>query len=254
MTATIEQRREGIRGRSLAIAVPVVTLGIVLTAILTVVLSVVGLVIGAAVTVVAAVVRVRTFGSSTDRRIVDAFTTRPAGAVPAAAGFCNLVAGLGASVGVDVADLRVLDDEGCNLLVVDDGAGGSVMMVTTGLLDALSRVELEGVVARALMQIRTGDAAVVVTELAMDRASDVKVVRNLIGGPSVLDDPDRDLMLDRDAVGITRYPPGLMGALDACRRRTTRVAGADPSTAPLWLADPSGHHGLDDRIEVLGLL
>lgn len=254
MTATIEQRREGIRGRSVAVAVPVVALGIVLTAILTVALSVVGLVIGTVVTAAATVVRVRTFGSSNDRRIVDAFASRPASTVPAAAGFCNLVAGLGASVGVDVADLRVVDDEGCNLLVVDDGKGGSVMMVTSGLLGALSRVELEGVVARALMQIRTGDAALVVAELAMDRAPDVKVIRNLFGGPSVLDDPDRDLMLDRDAVGITRYPPGLMGALDACRRGTTRVAGADPATAPLWLADPTGHRALDERIEVLGLL
>lgn len=254
MAATIEQRRDGIRGRSFAVAVPVVALGIVLTAILTVVLSLVGLVIGAVVTAAATIVRIRTFGSANDRRIVDAFATRPAGDVPAAAGFCNLVIGLGASVGVDVADLRVVDDEGCNLLVVDDGKGGSVMMVTSGLLGALSRVELEGVVARALMQIRTGDAAVVVSELAMDRAPDVKVIRNLIGGPSVLDDPDRDLMLDRDAVGITRYPPGLMGALDACRRCTTRVAGADPATAPLWLADPTGHRTLDERIEVLGLL
>lgn len=254
MTATIEQRRDGMRGRSFAVAVPVVALGVVLTAILTVVLSGVGLLVGAVITAAATVVRVRTFGASIDRRIVDAFSTRPASAVPAAAGFCNLVAGLGASVGVDVTDLRVVDDEGCNLLVVDDGKGGSVMMATSGLLGALSRVELEGVVARALMQIRTGEAAAVVAELAMDRAPDVKVIRNLIGGRSVLDDPDRDLMLDRDAVGITRYPPGLMGALDVCRRATTRVAGADPATSALWLADPTGHRTLDERIEVLGLL
>jgi len=254
VTATIEQRRYGVRGRSLAVAVPVVSLGLVLTAILTVVLSVVGLVVGAVITVVATVVRVRTFGASTDRRVIGAFVTRSAETDPAAAGFCNLVAGLGASVGVDVTDLRVVDDDGCNLLVVDDGKGGPSIMVTSGLLGALSRVELEGVVARALVQIRQGDAAAVVAELAMDRAPDVKVIRNLVGGPSVLDDPDRDVVLDRDAVGITRYPPGLMGALAACRRGTTRVAGADPATAPLWLADPTGRGSLDDRIEVLELL
>lgn len=254
MTTSIEQRRDGARGRSFAVAVPVVALGIVLTAILTVVLSIVGLALGVVVTAAATVVRVRTFGSSTDRRIVDAFTTRPATTVPAAAGFCNLVAGLGASVGVEVGDLRVVDDEGCNLLVVDDGKGASAIMVTSGLLDVLSRVELEGVVARALVQIRQGDAAAVVAELAMDRAPDVKVIRTLIGGPSIVDDPDRDVLLDRDAVGVTRYPPGLLGALDACRRHTTRVAGADPVTAPLWLADPTGVRSLDERIEVLGLL
>jgi len=254
VTATIEQRRDGRRGQAVAVAVPVVSLGLVLTAILTVVLSVVGLALGLVLTVAVTVVRVRRFGTSTDRRIIDAFPTRPAADVPVAAGFCNLVGGLGASVGVDVTDLRVLDDEGCNLLVVDDGRGSPAIMVTSGLLGAASRVELEGVVARALVQIRRGDAAAVVSELAMDRAPDVKVIRTLVGGPSILDDPDRDVLLDREAVGITRYPPGLAGALAACRRGTTRVAGADAATAPLWLADPSGQWPLDDRIEVLELL
>lgn len=254
MTATIEQRRDGVRGQAIAVAVPVVSLGIVLTAILTVALSVLGLVLGLVVTAVVAAIRVRTFGSSTDRRIIDAFATRPATDVPAAAGFCNLVGGLGASVGVDVSDLRVLDDDGCNLLVVDDGRGSPAIMVTSGLLGAVSRVELEGVVARALVQIRRGDAAAVVSELAMDRAPDVKVIRTLVGGRSVLEDPERDVVLDREAVGITRYPPGLAGALAACRRGTTGVAGVDPTTAPLWLADPTGRWPLDDRIEVLELL
>ena len=254
VTATIEQHSAGTRGRNIAVAVPVVAIGIIVPAIAFVVLSVVGLVLGLVLTAVATIVRVRTFGTATDRRIVDAFTTMPAESVPAAAGFRNLAAGLGASIGVEVDDLRVLDDPGCNLLVVDDGKGHPVVVVTTGMLAALSRVELEGVVARALVQIRQGDAAAVVDELAMDRAPDIKVVRSLIGGPSVLDDPDRDVLLDRAAVAVTRYPPGLLGALEVCRRSGTAVAGADPATTPLWIVDPSGAASLDERIEVLGLL
>lgn len=238
----------------MAVAVPVVSIGIILTAILTVVLAVVGLVIGLVVTVVATVVRVRTFGRATDRRIVDAFTTTPALDSPAAAGLINLTEGLSSSVGVDPPEVLVLDDPGCNLLVVDDGEGRASLVVTTGLLAAVTRVELEGVVARALVQIRQGDAASVIDEIAVDRAPDVKIVRSVLGGRSVVDDPDRDVLLDRAAVSVTRYPPGLMAALEACRRETTAVAGADPATSALWLADPTGHSSLDHRIEALGLL
>lgn len=254
MTATIEHQPSGSRGQAVAVAVPVVCIGLILTAILTVVLSLIGLAIGLVVTLVVTVVRVRTFGVSTDRRVTGAFTTIPAADVPAASGFCNLAEGLSASVGVDVPDLRVLDDPGCNLLVVDSGTGRTSMMVTTGLLDAVTRVELEGAVARALVQIRQGDAAAVLRDLAIDRAPDVKVVRSLVGGRSATDDPDRDVLLDQAAVTVTRYPPGLMGALEACRHRTTAVVGSDPATSALWLADPAGHASLDHRIEALGLL
>ena len=254
MTATTEQHPTSARGGSVAVAVPVVCVGLILTAILTVVLSIIGLVIGLVVTVVATVVRVRTFGASADRKVLEPFPTVPAPDVDAAAGLCNLADGLASSVGVDVPDLEVLDDAGCNALVVDSGSGRTTLVVTSGLLAALTRVELEGVVARALVQIRQGDAAAAVRQFAVDRAPDVKVVRSVVGGRSPLDDPDRVVLLDRAAVGVTRYPPGLAGALQACRRGTTAVAGADPSTAALWLADPLGRESLDHRIEALGLL
>ena len=254
MTATIDISARGTRGRAVAVAVPVVCVGLILTAILTVVLSIIGLVIGLVLTAVVTAVRVRTFGRSFDRRILEPFTTIAAESSPAAAGLCNLAEGLATSVGVDVPDLRVLADPGCNVLVVDGGTDRAVVIVTSGLLEALTRVELEGVVARALVQIRQGDAAAVLADLAIDRAPDVKVLRNIVGGPSVTDDPDRAVLLDRAAVSATRYPPGLEGALDACRRGTTAVAGADASTAALWLADPLGRESLDHRVAALGLL
>lgn len=250
----IEHQPSGSRGRSIAVAVPAICVGLILTAILTVLLSVIGLVVGLVLTAIVVAVRVRTFGASTDRRVLDAFTTMPASDVEDAVGFCNLAEGLSDSVGVDVPALLVLDDPGCNVLVVAGRSGDASVMITSGLLAALTRVELEGVVARSLVQIRRGDAAAVLDELAVDRAPDVKAVRSLVGGRTVTDDPDRDVLLDRAAVAITRYPPGLAGALEACRRRTTAVHGADPATIGLWLADPTGRDPLDHRIEALGLL
>lgn len=254
MTATIEQQPGETRGRAIAVAVPVICAGIILTAILTVLLAVVGLVIGVVVTAIAVVVRERRFGRSTGRQILESFTTVAADRIATAAGASNLVDGLASSVGVDPPDLRVLDEDACNALVVDEGQGRTTIVVTSGLLASLSRVELEAVVARSLVQLRQGDAAAVVAEIALDRAPDVKVVRSVVGGRSRLDDPDRDVLLDRAAVSVTRYPPGLAGALDACRRGSTVVKGADPATSALWLADPNGRADLDHRIEALGLL
>ncbi len=255
MTATIDMPNDA-RGSSfvVAVAVPVVCIGIIVTAALTLFLSLVGLLVGIVLTVVAVVVRVRTFGASTDLHILDAFATVDALEVDAAANLCNLAEGLATSVGVATPELRVLDDAGCNTLVVDNGKGRTALVVTTGLLEALSRVELEGVVARALVQIRQGDAAAAVARIAIDRAPDVKVIGTVFGGGSRFDDPDRDVLLDRAAASATRYPPGLMGALDQCRQRTTAVAGADPATTSLWLADPTGGGSLDHRIEALELL
>lgn len=254
MTATIDHQPGRSRGRTIAVALPIICAGLILTAILTVVLSFVGLVIGLVLTAVAAVVRVRRFGANTGRRVLQGLTTVDARDVADAAGLCNLTDGLSTSVGVESPDLRVLTDEACNALVVDEGQGHGTIVVTSGLLATLSRVELEGVVARSLVQLRQGDASAALDEIAIDRAPDIKVVRNLVGGRTWIDDPDRDVLLDRAAVSVTRYPPGLMGALLACRRGSTAVASADPATAALWLVDPSGRASLDDRIEALGLL
>ena len=55
VTATIEQHSAGTRGRNIAVAVPVVAIGIIVTAIAFVVLSVVGLVLGLVLTAVATI-------------------------------------------------------------------------------------------------------------------------------------------------------------------------------------------------------
>ena len=80
------------------------------------------------------------------------------------------------------------------------------------------------------------------------------------GYPSVAD-PDRDLLLDRAAASLTRYPPGLIGALEVLQRVGTVISRPDPTTAHLWLADPGAvvpgmpaRPSLDLRIEALRLL
>lgn len=164
----------------------------------------------------------------------------------------NLIEGLAIGSGSAIPDLRVVDEPLPNLAVYgppDDG----VVVATTGLLEHLDRVELEGVLAEAFVRLRSHDA-----ELGAQAAMLVcgPLVRNgprrpgrLMGYVSflaswraarlhrVLGD-QREFLSDLGAVDMTRYPPGLGSALEKMEAMGTGVASATWGTGHLWLADP----------------
>jgi heat shock protein HtpX len=171
----------------------------------------------------------------------------------------NLVDGLCVANGVNEPKLYVVDDQARNAAVVMVAGGEAqqaALLVTAGLLDALSRIELEGVLAQQLGHVRDGDAA-----LATFAASLVELP--IVGGllaPRVASalDPELEAWADLAAVRMTRYPPGLASALERLQEGSTVVAGATPESAHLWLADPldgaevhNPHPPLADRIAVL---
>ena len=125
------------------------------------------------------------------------------------------------------------------------GAGVSAtLVVTQGLLDQLTRVELEGVVAQQLTRIRTHDilpATVTVATLGI--------------GATLLSPPEPVTAMDRAAISFTRYPPGLIGALEKMEAKGTAVKGGSRATAHLWFADPGGARAsqtsLADRVAAL---
>lgn len=55
---------------------------------------------------------------------------------------------------------------------------------------------------------------------------------------------------------LTRYPPGLIGALGACLRVGAMVSAGSPSLRRLWLVDPItvDADALTHRMEALRLL
>ena len=69
----------------------------------------------------------------------------------------NLADGLSATSGVPVPDLFVLDDPGANMLLVGESSATPAVVVTSGLLDALDRIQLESVVAWAFAELRQGE-------------------------------------------------------------------------------------------------
>ncbi len=163
----------------------------------------------------------------------------------------NLVDGLCVSNGLPVPTLAVVDDATVNCLTIGRSPSSSTVVFTRGLLDTLDRIQLEGVVARHLAVIKSGEAHLG-TVLAPFAAFAPSLVARAI--------PQRyDLLADLEGVGLTRYPPGLTSALERARGNT-RVASAPRSSSHLWLDDPHpaggeppgvAHSPIDERIATL---
>lgn len=165
----------------------------------------------------------------------------------------NLMEGLAIGTGAVVPTLRVLDEPSPNLAVVGPPDGGTVV-ATTGLLEILDRVELEGILAEAFARLRSHDAELgsaaarlVCGPLARRGPADGApsgVAALLLGARAtrlrVALGDQREFLSDLAAVDITRYPPGLGAALEKLEARGTAIAGATWGTAHLWLADPLG--------------
>jgi heat shock protein HtpX len=156
----------------------------------------------------------------------------------------NLVEGLCATTGAHRPDVRVRDEVGLNAAVCGRRRRRSTLVVTKGLLDHLDRMELEGVVAQQLTRIRCHDmlpATVTVATLGMFA--------------TWLSPAEPITAMDRAAVSFTRYPPGLISALEKMAVSGTHVHGGSRATAHLWFADPGGvaepGTTLKDRIEAL---
>jgi heat shock protein HtpX len=125
----------------------------------------------------------------------------------------NLVESLCALGGLPHPDVLVLDDPAIDALVVGWKPATAALVVTGGLLQHLTRVEMEGVLAQQLVRIRRGDAAVstasalvagLAGRLAPSRAR--SWVRKIALPPGA--------GLDAAAIALTRFPPGLTSALE----------------------------------------
>ena len=176
------------------------------------------------------------------RRSAVAIVLRRVGAEPASAAefarYHNLVESLSASSGVPKPALYVRRDDQPNALTVGLSARQSALVATTGLLERLGRIELEGVVAHELSHIRRGDVAVATLAAVL---VPVPSWRWRLAGAR------RENLADLAGVSLTRYPPGLLGALEIVHAASPAAAPA--STAHLWLA-PSPDT-LEERIATL---
>jgi len=161
----------------------------------------------------------------------------------------NLVEGLCVSTGIVEPAVLILDDPGANVATFGP-PGEAVLVVTTGLLAALGRVELEAVVAEALVRIQQRDAelAGVVATFVLGRVvrsgpgrggSDPRArIERSAAAAGAAFDPNRHLLADLAAVSVTRFPPGLRTAIAKMVETGSAVASATWGSAHCWMCDP----------------
>lgn len=168
----------------------------------------------------------------------------------------NLVEGLTVAHGFRFPGLYIVEDGAPNAAVGGRAPKHGTLIVTSGLLDRLDRIELEAVLTHELTRIRRGDGAVNVT-VATVIAPISRVLPGLgIKLASRLVDPERAVAADMAATSITRYPPGLAAALESVRADGRVVVANRRAYRHLWLVNPpepivESAFSVDERIAVL---
>ena len=186
----------------------------------------------------------------------------------------NLVEGLCIATGLPKPRIYVIDDPAPNAFATGRNPRHAAIAVTTGLLEKMNRVELEGVLAHELSHVRNYD--ILVSTLAVTLVgvaallSDIGIRSLWFGGRRRGNDQAgaviallalvflvlapimarvmqlavsrrRESLADVSAVEITRYPPGLISALEKLRDDQTVVRTASRATAHLWIEEPMPH-------------
>jgi len=196
----------------------------------------------------------------------------------------NLVEGLVIAAGLPKPRLYVVDDPAPNAFATGRNPKHAALAVTTGLLNKMNRVELEGVIAHELAHVKNYD--ILVTTIAVlavgvialladvglrfafwggmrgrrDHAGDngigallailslaLLVLAPLIGYfMQAAMSRNREFLADASGVQLTRYPPGLMSALEKLRDDQAVVHYATKATAQMWIEQPLETH-VDNR-------
>ena len=197
----------------------------------------------------------------------------------------NLVEGLCIASGLPKPGVYVVDDPAPNAFATGRNPRHASIAVTTGLLEQMNRVELEGVVAHELSHIKNYD--ILISTLAVTMVGAVALLADLsirmmwwnggrvprrgdhadrnnplgyIGIVLIMISPliarvmqaaisrQRETLADVSACQMTRYPPGLISALEKLRDDTTVTHSASTATAHLWIEQPMSGVGDDGRL------
>jgi len=217
----------------------------------------------------------------------------------------NIVEGLCIAAGLPMPRIYVVEDPAPNAFATGRNPQHSSIAVTTGLLEKMNRIELEGVLAHELSHVKNYD--ILVSSIAVTLVGVIALMADFAlrfmwwGGPRRRDaDRDggggpaaviailgivllivapiaaqlmqfavsrkRESLADVSGVGLTRYPPGLISALEKLKADQTVVRSGSRATAHLWIESPldrrqgrlawlnrlyDTHPPLDERIRTL---
>lgn len=163
-----------------------------------------------------------------DRRVARAVGGRPADPRREARAL-NLIEGLSLTAGIHPPALVVVEAEGANLAVWGRDPARTTIAATTRLLADLPRIELEGILAAAVVEVRAGVLGPATLAAGLPGAG-----RRLVSSAE-----GRDARTDAAAARLTRFPPGLAAALERVAATGASVAAGGPDRAHLWLVNPA---------------
>lgn len=197
----------------------------------------------------------------------------------------NLVEGLCIAGGLPKPRVYIVRDDAPNAFATGRNPQHAAIAVTTGLLEKMNRVELEGVVAHELSHIRNYD--ILVSTIAVTMVGAVALLTDITlrmmwwNGGRVSRDNDREngsnplaylglvllvvaplvarlmqaavsrnreSLADASACQLTRYPPGLISALEKLQADVTVTHSASMATAHMWIEQPLSGVGDTGRL------
>lgn len=198
----------------------------------------------------------------------------------------NLVEGLCIAGGLPKPRIFVIDDPAPNAFATGRNPKHAAIAVTTGLLEVMNRVELEAVLAHELSHVKNDDILVSTLAVTMvglitvaadlsirmmwwnggrrgrsgDRSGGAAPFLGIIGLALLVLSPllarmmqfavsrRRESLADVSAVELTRYPPGMIAALEKLRDDTTVVHAGTRATAHLWIEAPVARDTQEGRL------
>lgn len=192
--------------------------------------------------------------------------------------------------GMPMPKVYIMDDPGLNAFATGRNPKTAAVAATTGLLDAMTDTELEGVMAHELGHVKNYDIRVSMFAFAL--VAVVSLIADFILNFTLFSDRDsrspyeyifaiiaivlaplvasliqlaisrrRELLADATGALTTRYPEGLASALEKIGQQGSATRRATPSTAHLFFANPlksgviaglfSTHPPIEQRIKQL---
>lgn len=191
--------------------------------------------------------------------------------------FYTVTENLSITAGLPMPRLYVIEDAVPNAFATGRNKEHAAVAVTTGLLQMLSRTELEGVIAHELSHIGNKDillsTVVVVLVGCVTLLSDFFLRSHMFGGgdrdngragavvmligiilailsPIVATlmqlaiSRKREFLADASGALLTRYPEGLASALEKISSHGGKMKAANHATAHLFIANPFGNKNM----------
>jgi heat shock protein HtpX len=186
----------------------------------------------------------------------------------------NVVEGLAIAAGIPAPKAYIIEDSAPNAFATGKDPQNSSVAVTTGLLDKLNRLELEGVIAHEMSHIKNYDiryatlVAILVGTVALlsdwmrrsffyrgrkkgKSGGGIIVIIALILAilaPIIAQlirlalSRQREYLADANGALLTRYPEGLASALEKISEDTEPLEAANKATAHLYIINPLLEH------------